>query len=593
MFHNGVLRRWLGALVAGAAVAALTVGTAGADDSSKILEEMKARLDKLEKQNDELKKKLSDGAAKPATPASDGKADKDKIKKEIDDYLKEVEKKKKEDDEKKAAEKAEAGFNTESLPRAIKAEWLGAGAANTNYGTLWFSSDDNAFRFHIGGWVDMDYVGVDSAQRETGPLANQGIGKFDDGVNVRRVRWRMEGTMYDQYDFLLEFDYSLAQRVAMQGGGVTLTSAGATTGTINSTSGTIADRGQLISVIVPTDMWGQIRNTPIGNVRIGNCKPLYSMEQLQSSRFIDYLEFSYIWDAFLEQGNNGWIPSIVLWDNFDNRRGFWGVGAGVSNNKNLFFWNEGDGEWEQTARAGYTFLDENEGRNLLNISVGSMHQTSNDGSLRYRARFDLRNGNNVEQPSLAAIGGGLSDAFLIQPELFFNWGAFNIMSEWAFMAVAQNSGATFNQVGNQTSGLPTGGRGELYYTGGYVSLGYFLTGESRAFDRTWKTPDRQIPIQNAFSFRDGSGHWNLTGGAWEVLARYNYLDMDSKGVNGGIVHGLTLGLNWYLNPNFRFMFNAVADYRDAVQYSSGVPASPSNVQNGWLYGVGGRIHFDF
>ena len=256
-------------------------------------------------------------------------------------------------------------------------------------------------------------------------------------------------------------------------------------------------------------------------------------------------------------------------------------------------WNQGDGELEETARVGWTIIDENQGRNLVNVSVGSMHQAANDGSLRYRARFDLRNGNNVQQPTLAAIAGGLSDAWLVQPELFINWGSFNIMAEWAVLAAAMNRGTVFSQVGNQTSGLPAGSRGELYYNGGYVSVGYFLTGETRSFDRTWKTPERVIPIQNAFSFRDGCGHWNMTGGAWQVLFRYNYLDMDSKGVNGGIIHGLTAGLNWYLNPNMRFMFDAVADYRDAVQYVNGAPAAPANVQNGWLYGLGARFHLDF
>jgi phosphate-selective porin OprO/OprP len=567
---------------------ALTIGTAAADDNSVLLE-LKARLDKLEKQNEELKEKLSETSAyhtqAPVAPPVSDATEKEKLKKEIDAYMQEKEQQKKDKD---AADK-DSFKEVGGLPLPVTAEWIG-GSSPTSQG-LWFKTADNAFRFHMGGWTDLDYVGVSAAQRMETPLASQGVGKFDDGVNMRRTRLRWEGTMWDQFDFLFEIDYSLGQRVAMPGNSVAVTG---TTGTISSAAGTVADRGNLISIIVPTDLWGRWRGTPIGNIQIGNVKPMYSMEQLMSSRFIDLMEFSYIWDAFLEQGNNGWIPSIAVWDNFgENKKFFYGASVGYSNNKDLFFWNQGDGELEETARFGWTIINDCDQRRLLNISVGSMHQGANDGSLRYRARFDLRNGNNVQQPTLAAVQGGLSDAYLIQPELFANWGSFNVQAEWAFLEAAMNRGTVFTQLGNQTSGLPAGGKGELYYNGGYISLGYFLTGETRAFDTTWKTPERVVPIENAFTIRNGAGHWNLGRGAWQVLARWNYLNLDSKGANGGILNGLTLGLNWYLNPNMRFMFDAVADHRDAVQYIGGAPATPANTQNGWLYGAGARFHMDF
>jgi len=47
-------------------------------------------------------------------------------------------------------------------------------------------------------------------------------------------------------------------------------------------------------------------------------------------------------------------------------------------------------------------------------------------------------------------------------------------------------------------------------------------------------------------------------GAYEVAARYSYLDLDSGTIAGGKLHDLTLGLNWYANRNMRMMFNYVA-----------------------------------
>ena len=42
-----------------------------------------------------------------------------------------------------------------------------------------------------------------------------------------------------------------------------------------------------------------------------------------------------------------------------------------------------------------------------------------------------------------------------------------------------------------------------------------------------------------------------------VTGRRQYLDLDSKEVEGGTLHDWTTGVNWYLNHNVRMMFNHV------------------------------------
>jgi phosphate-selective porin OprO/OprP len=96
------------------------------------------------------------------------------------------------------------------------------------------------------------------------------------------------------------------------------------------------------------------------------------------------------------------------------------------------------------------------------------------------------------------------------------------------------------------------------FDGYYLQGSWLLTGESRRYNSA--TGSFQNPRPKSPFARDGG--W----GAFELAARFSHTDLDfNEGVAGsapaaGAVRGgeqdvLALGLNWYLNPNFKVLFN--------------------------------------
>ena len=75
-----------------------------------------------------------------------------------------------------------------------------------------------------------------------------------------------------------------------------------------------------------------------------------------------------------------------------------------------------------------------------------------------------------------------------------------------------------------------------------------LTGESRGY--VFEEARFKNPKPKGIVGKGGIG-------AWELLARYSTLDLSDGDVDGGEEDNVTVGLNWYPTPNFRFMANYV------------------------------------
>lgn len=113
------------------------------------------------------------------------------------------------------------------------------------------------------------------------------------------------------------------------------------------------------------------------------------------------------------------------------------------------------------------------------------------------------------------------------------------------------------------------------FDGYYAYASYFLTGERRKYSPSRGYFSRVKPLKN---FNPDEGGW----GAWEMGLRYSSLDLTDQDVEGGEAHNITVGLNWYLNPNVRIMFNYVnsdvSDRSGTIQDETGniIPVDVAN-----------------
>ena len=113
---------------------------------------------------------------------------------------------------------------------------------------------------------------------------------------------------------------------------------------------------------------------------------------------------------------------------------------------------------------------------------------------------------------------------------------------------------------------------DVEFGGGYVYASYFLTGEHMPWDRESGTLGRIYPFQNFWLVDTLRGGRQAGWGAWQVAARYSQADYNDADVLGGIGEALTIGLNWYWNPNARMQLNYING--DVSDRGAGIVGGP-------------------
>ncbi len=252
--------------------------------------------------------------------------------------------------------------------------------------------------------------------------------------------------------------------------------------------------------------WLEIPVVSWASVRFGRQTTPFSLEILEAGGDISFMERS------LAAFDIGTQTGLIVGKNTLDGRLTWVVGL-FSN------WIAGGSQWGVTTRATGLPMYEHGGEHLLHVEVSGRYLTFPGGS------------EQVEGRPATHVG-----------PYFVDTGAFPAIGAWGFdAALLAISGPLSLQAEILETKNLSSQAGNPNLWGWYVTASWFLTGETRPYDKQRAIPVYPVPL----------GKW----GAAELAVRYFLTDLTSGNIRGGVLRDLQAGASWYIGAMFRVDFN--------------------------------------
>lgn len=351
----------------------------------------------------------------------------------------------------------------------------------------------------LGGHVQLDYVNWAAAD----PAIVGDTNYFE----FRRLRLTADGTGYGVYDFRLQMTLEPPNVGAAVPAG------------FNGTP-------------LVKDAYFSLNEIPLlGRWRIGNFFVPFGLEQVTNDTFNVFLERSIpsenIFCASRQVG-------MALYNATEDKNIAWTTGVFLDSGADVEFLKKRIDDNQGVRVSGrltwLPYYDEpSGGRYLVHTGVGVLYTADQDRVVRFQARPQIHEG-----PRLIDSGVLSAHEFTTgNVELALVRGPFAVQSEAYVSNINMLTGS------NETIG------------GAYVHASYFLTGENRVFERFGQHGaqfGRNAPLSNVFAVPGG-----ISWGAWEMKARWSYLNLDP--LSRGQYHDFTFGFNWYWSDRTRVMFD--------------------------------------
>lgn len=321
-------------------------------------------------------------------------------------------------------------------------------------------------------------------------------------------------------------------------------------GTVSDSSGTVADKTEVrqarigVEGLLAGDVeykfevdWGEggteIKDAFIEwklepvSIMAGQFKVPVSFEEMSSTRHTLFIERAGFTDAFKFGRQVGLTANVDK----NDITFIGGVYQGEFNN--------GNDIQGRTYAARATYATRFDG-GLFHVG-GSAFKRENDDTVETTIRYNHRPHLHlapIKYIDTSAVDAA-SDTF-IGGEIVSIYGPLNVQGEWGWMTIDAPAGGT-----------------SATFQGGYASVSYFLTGETRGYK---KGMIDQAQVKNPV-FKGGAG-------AWQLAARYDVVDLTDTdaGIIGGKQTGYQFGVNWHLNNFVRIQANYVKNIIDGGTY---------------------------
>lgn len=446
---------------------------------------------------------------------------------------------------------------------------------------LQFETADKAFRWSVGGVLQLDSTFFGSNRgtvRSVGAfnnLVDPGLA-LPDGFSFRRARLRFAGTMWEQVEFFAQYEFAQSLDLRRRTLGISPTPTTAPTNDF--------DPGDDVGF---NEVYLGVTELPVvGTVRVGRHRESLNFVTATADNNQVWLERGLMFDAF--NGDFNFSNGVTVSNNWLDGRAYGLLGFfHANNNSNRGFYAVGDGEYAYDARlTGLPVYDEDD-KTWVHLGADYSYRNPHGYQLRYRARPDVRSGPSFLTPNILSTG----TIFTRDAQQIVNLEFAAARGRFTFAAEVSTSWVTDATTGGPRSpdgSLPAGAvaRGTYRTGGGYVEALAFLTRDHRKYVKDRPGYARVIPEQ-VFYFMDGKAGRILTSGAWEVGARYEYLDLTDAGINGGAGRAASACVNWYLNPNARIQANYT--WMDRRFF----PSNTAALANGSIHAFGMRFNVDF
>ena len=279
------------------------------------------------------------------------------------------------------------------------------------------------------------------------------------------------------------------------------------------------------------DAYIRATNLPVvGTVILGKAARDFGLDPVPSSNYTLFMEFAntIIFGAGKQVGMAAGAPVL-------SNRGSWGAqifqfvdGKGVRTEDNYNL---------NLRLTGLPWYREN-GRELLHLGTSYSFRSSKDNY-----QLEARPENHLAPYFVDTGDIAIKDANHFCGEAAWVQGPFSLEGEF------------YTALVNREEDLSN-----LTFYGFYTQSSFILTGESRGQQYVTAYGAFDGPLKPNHNLYFEEGDW----GAWELAARYSYLNLNDDDIRGGILGDLTLGLNWQFNPNMRWMVNYIHSHRNGA-----------------------------